>query len=394
MKRKCLVCGGRDINEMVSYESYPLCIGVVPERLKGQLKSFPLKVGICGSCTHIQQVDGIEDRYKELMYSGDSAELLSSVPTPSQVDIGRDEAKKCFDFFMSCGLPLSGKVVDIGCYDGYFLSLVKSTGYDTLGVEPNPASRIAEEKYGIPIIREYFPGKSFLPASVDVIVLRNILEHMVDLHAFLDAVEKVLKPGGHAVIEVPNMLFHLERATQGCFFHQHLSYFTLYTMLELLSKHHLEYVSSSAGYALYLCVKKTDMVPFVPANIEKVTEDLIKKFRQKYEKTGSDLKKLIDDHKNVAVFGAGGHTAGLFYMLGKKYVDRIKFVYDSNPMKHGNFLADFPVPVRAPGQIRQDGPDLIIISTGLHQDGILGQLKEMGLKGAGIAVIYPEVKVV
>ena len=392
MTRKCLVCGSAGVKELVSFKSYPLCIGVVPERLKGGLKSFPLQIGICGNCTHIQQVDGVEDKYKEMMYSDDSAELLSSVPTPSQTQIGRKEAQDCFDFFESCNIP-KGKVVDIGCYDGYFLSLVKEKGYDTLGVEPNPASKIAEEKYGIPIIREYFPGTFFKDSSVDVIVLRNILEHMVDLDKFLDAVEKVLKPGGYVIIEVPNMFHHLERATLGCFFHQHLSYFTLYSMMTLLLKHSMAYVSSSLGYALYLCVQKASKKPSMPDEAKKIEPELIERFKKRYDKIRTDLIKIMDEHKDIAVFGAGGHTAGLLYMLGKKYIDRIKYIYDSNPMKKGNYLADFSTSVRGPEKILEDKPKLIIISTGLHQEGILKQLKEMKLKDTKIAVIYPEVKV-
>jgi len=393
---KCIVCEDRDVRELLSYDKYPLCIGVMPLELQGKVKSFPLAIGRCNRCGHIQQINTVTEEYKEVIYKNDHSELLSSVPTPSKTGIGKSEAEECFNFFKSCNLPL-GKALDIGCYDGYFLSLVKNEGYDAWGVEPNPISIIAEKKYGIPIIRDFFSEGYFEKNSFDVIILRNILEHIVEVNDFLIRVNKVLKPDGHMIIEVPNTTFHLQRGTLGGFFHQHLSYFSLGALLYLLSRHCLECVNSYEDYFMYLCVKKaiTKKKEYpLPGEKSDISDKEVEQYFFEYNKKKKDLRELLEKEENVAVFGAGGHTTGLVHMIGKEFAKKkIKYVYDNNPLKHGNTLADVPVIVRNPEAMKVDKPDILIISTNLHQEAIFSQIRKMKLSGPKIVALYPAVKV-
>lgn len=392
---KCIVCGHSTLSEMIAFEKYPLCIGVLPPELLGKVGSFPLLIGRCGQCGHVQQMNPIADHHNDVIYGDKAAGLLSTVLMPSQTEVGRVEAQNSFNFFEGCRLP-KGKVLDIGCCDGYFLSLLKAQGYEVRGIEPNPVGRIAEEKYGIPITKEYFSEKFFEKESFDIILLRNILEHMSDVNDFLDKVVKVLKPGGHIFIEVPNSARSFEEGQIGCFFHQHLSYFSLGALLFLLSKHSLEHVSSLEDYFLYLCVKKTSRsrgeklsLQERPKSINKNTENYFKKYNQKKQ----DLASLLEKENKVAILGAGGHTTGLVHMLDKKFREKIKFVYDNNPLKHENLLAEIPIVVRDPKHIKSDNPDMIIISSYLHQAALLDQVKRMEIPGLKVVTIHPQVKI-
>ncbi len=390
---KCVVCGSSDIKVAVSYDKYPFCIGVIPLDLQKKIKSQPLKIGVCQNCDHIQQIDPVAIEYLENMYSDEYSELLSSVPTPSKNEIGRREAKRCFDFFLKCKLP-KGKIMDIGCYDGYFLSLVKTAGYDVLGVEPNPISQVAEEEYQIPIRREFFSSKSFGKNSFDIVIMRNLLEHIIDLNGFLDQVNHVLKPEGHVFIEVPNMPYHLKQATLNCFFHQHHSYFSLDVLLYSLSKHGFVQTRSEGEYALYLCAQKakTPIKQLEPTGSGRKEE--VANYFSVLEKTRLALRKILQNEEHVAVFGAGGHTAGLLQLLGDDYLKKFKYVYDNNPMKQGLVVADIPIKVKSPEAIKNDNPNIIVVSSALHQTAMLAQLKNMKLPRIKIVAIYPEVKII
>lgn len=393
---KCLVCGDSDLCELVSYDEYPLCIGVIPQEIHHRIKAFPLSIGWCVACNHIQQLNRVAEKYKDILYRDEYADLLSTVPTPSMHDIGKSVAQECFDFFRRCDLP-QGKVLDIGCHDGYFLSLVKQAGYDVQGCEPSPISEIAEKKYKIPIVREYYSRKYFTKHSFDIIILRNLFEHIEDLNGFIREVDWVLKPGGCLFIEVPNISIHLKGATLNCFFHQHLSYFTLDVLLYLLSKHSFEYVMSQEGYSLYLCVKKDIKVEKSTTLFQKRRSDRrneIKLYFSEFKKRQKNLRKLLKEGENIAIFGAGGHTTGLLNMLGEDIVKNIKYVYDNSTIKQGNLLFAPPLKVKNPENLVTDKPDILVISTNLYQDDILNQVKKMNLSGTKIVAIYPQVGVI
>lgn len=90
-------------------------------------------------------------------------------------------------------------------------------------------------------------SSSNLPsASFDVILLLDVLEHMADPFAYMKEVERLLAPGGMAVISVPNIahwsvrfsLFFLGRfeyASRGILDKTHLQFFTRSRFRSLLS---------------------------------------------------------------------------------------------------------------------------------------------------------------
>jgi len=390
-KSKCLICGHSDFNDLIYFDKYPLYIGVLPPKLYEKVKNFPLKICQCKKCNHIQQMDRLSNEYKDILYKNKYSELLSSVPTPSKTGIGKSECEKCFDFFKKCNLP-HGNVLEIGCYDGYFLSLIKIDGYNVQGIDPNPISKIAAEKYNIHIIKDFFSEKYFNKNTFDIIILRNILEHIDDLHNFIDDVNNILKPEGHIIIEVPNISFLLKKGALGCFFHQHSSYFSIDVLIYFLSKHSLKYVNSYEEYAIYLCVKKIkdeekQKIYIKNKNIE------IKHYFLEYKKIKNDLIKILKKEDNIAIFGAGGHTTGLVHMLDNNITNKIKYVYDNNVLKQCNYIANIPVMIRSPEFIKKDNPNILIISSYIYQSIILKQIKKMKIDGLKIVTIYPTVKI-
>lgn len=97
-----------------------------------------------------------------------------------------------------------GKILDIGCATGDFLSLFKKTGWSVLGIEPNEGARaVAMEKHGISSFDEsYLSGVE--EKSIDVVTMWHVLEHVPDLHARVQDIKRILKNTGLLVVAVPN----------------------------------------------------------------------------------------------------------------------------------------------------------------------------------------------
>ncbi len=98
-----------------------------------------------------------------------------------------------------------GRLLDVGCSTGDFLSLAVAAGFDAHGVELSQASvRIAVEQRGLSAqqgsVDDLDPQ-----AAMDVITAFDVLEHIPDPIRELRAYVARLKPGGWLVISTPNI---------------------------------------------------------------------------------------------------------------------------------------------------------------------------------------------
>ena len=104
----------------------------------------------------------------------------------------------------SC-IPAGGKVLEVGAASGEFLYLLKSKGYDVIGVELSAAAVAAgRARYGLDLRQGTLRDADLSPGSVDAVVLFHVLEHVPDPAALLTDIFQVLKPGGCVLIEVPD----------------------------------------------------------------------------------------------------------------------------------------------------------------------------------------------
>lgn len=98
----------------------------------------------------------------------------------------------------------TGSLLDVGCGTGAFLSVMKEKGWQVTGLEPDEEARkIAENTFGIrPLETQnlYF----FPPEHFDAITLWHVLEHVHDLHKYMEQLKTLLKKDGKIFIAVPN----------------------------------------------------------------------------------------------------------------------------------------------------------------------------------------------
>ncbi len=98
-----------------------------------------------------------------------------------------------------------GRLLDVGCSTGDFLSLAVAAGFEAQGVELSEASvRIAVERHGLSV--QHGTVDDLDPqAEMDVITAFDVLEHIPDPMRELRAYVARLKPGGWLVMSTPNI---------------------------------------------------------------------------------------------------------------------------------------------------------------------------------------------
>lgn len=98
-----------------------------------------------------------------------------------------------------------GRLLDVGCGNGYFLSRMRELGWTVQGVEPDhQAAMIAQREYDVPVLTRRIEDGGLPPEYFDVITMRHVIEHLPDPLAALRVCYNSLKPGGKLAIATPN----------------------------------------------------------------------------------------------------------------------------------------------------------------------------------------------
>ncbi|MDB5191708.1 MAG: class SAM-dependent methyltransferase [Segetibacter sp.] len=97
-----------------------------------------------------------------------------------------------------------GSLLDVGAGTGAFTNTMERAGWNVTGLEPDETARQnANASFGVNLKNadELFR----LPASsFDAITLWHVLEHVHQLHRYLETFRNLLKPEGRLIIAVPN----------------------------------------------------------------------------------------------------------------------------------------------------------------------------------------------
>jgi SAM-dependent methyltransferase len=137
-----------------------------------------------------------------------------------------------------------GRMLDIGCGSGWFMSQMRDRGWDVTGVEPSiAAANFGKGVKGLNI----FPGSlldaKFPTGFFDYIRLNHSFEHMEHPNAILDEVYRILADNGKLMIGVPNRESFNARVFGG-YWHNlalpvHTFSYSVKTLSQMLQKHNL-----------------------------------------------------------------------------------------------------------------------------------------------------------
>jgi len=100
----------------------------------------------------------------------------------------------------------SGRMLDLGCGDGTVLWLAREDGWQVHGVELFPEhATLVHESLGFDVDVSDITAYQGVKEAWDCVVLTHVLEHLPDPVGALIKIRGLLKPGGVAVLEFPNI---------------------------------------------------------------------------------------------------------------------------------------------------------------------------------------------
>src|SRR5258706_7629077 len=225
---KCRLCGNQNLSVLIDLGSQPIAHRLLeqPEREF----THSLKLHFCDQCGLNQILDPIDP---EILYKGYNYCFSSWKPEPHR--------EKELDLINSH--KSRAKVFEIGCNDGLFLEELEKRGQELcVGLEPNAfAARIARETRGLKVYETFLDEQTVREIKnafglFDVVLARQVLEHVADIDLFFGTVDKLLTPNGVLFIDVPDVGRGLQVGDCTIVWEEHVNYFTEDVLLRTLNR--------------------------------------------------------------------------------------------------------------------------------------------------------------
>lgn len=291
-------------------------------------------------------------------------------------------------------------ILDVGCYTGHLLSLLKRDGFNNLkGLDPSAfAAEVAGKRHGIEVV----VGSLFDDIDIgayDFITVTHVLEHIVDLRPFVLRLRDLLNAGGRVYIESPDAhnFFLRDSADESIqsehkvpFFQfsvEHVNYFTALSITNLMT---------SLGFRKVVVEEQVSTVAMLATiwercafeKDERITTSLrkyISESEARFSGIHGKIDELVSTKEPIIVWGAGLHSQKLLSSTRLNEANILAFV-DSDPAYQGGTLAGLPI--KSPAELPQMPSHRLLISSEMYQDEIAKQIRSLGLPN-DVILLYP-----
>ena len=405
---KCRFCDS-ELNELVlDLGEMPLANSFLEKtELVKEEFMLPLEMYICKNCFLVQlkQFEIPEKIFLDYAYfSSYSSSWLKHAKNYSDSITKR------------LGLNKNSFVLEIASNDGYLLQYFKNNNIPVLGIEPaENISKVANEK-GINTLNEFFSitlakELSISKRTADLIIGNNVFAHVPDINNFVEGLKIMLNDDGVITLEFPHLLQLIKKNQFDTIYHEHLSYFSLYTVKKIFSAHDLqifdvEELSTHGGSLRIFAKHKRNLKIETSINVESVLKkekeygllkiSFYKNFNDNVKKTRNDFLEFLDKAKSnnakIVCYGAPakGNTFLNYCKINPEIID---FTVDKNPHKQGKFLPGTHIPIKHPSEIINVKPDYVIILPWNLENEIKNEISFIRDWNAKFVIAIPEVQI-
>jgi hypothetical protein len=312
-------------------------------------------------------------------------------------------------------------VLDIAANDCTLLSFWPEQGKNitTIGIDPSSASDMKVYNPNA-FVKDFFSSANYWNVAKDkakVITSIAMFYDLPDPKWFVEEVKKCLSDDGLWIIQMSYTPLMLEQNAFDNICHEHIEYYTLTALNNLLRAHGLKIIDvelndvNSGSFRAYVCHEKNNKFKLThhavqigefrtksllsyEASLNLASPEPYLAFKQRVEenkgKTMDILRKLKADGKKVVGYGAStkGNTLLQYYGIGP---DLISCIAERSPEKWGKKTIGTGIPVISEEEMRAMNPDYLFVFPWHFVNTFYEREKDLISKGTRFIVPLPNV---
>lgn len=261
-------------------------------------------------------------------------------------------------------------IIEIGANDGFLCSVLKNYNHNVLAIDSSKLMTELCQQKGISSINMIFSLKSvensnLVGAKYNCIIANNVFNHSNDPLDFLLAVKNLLTKDGYFVFEVPYWLNLVDSLHFDQIYHEHISYFTVFSLKNLLLLADFEIVDFEivdyhGGSLRIIAQIKNSGTSISAKKIEeqisleknkglfdkKTYIEFEQKIKNKRSKFLANMHNLKSMNPSISLVGVGAaakaNTLLTYYGLNSTYLE---FITDMSEFKIGKFTPLTRIPI-------------------------------------------------
>ena len=407
----CRVCGSKKLIPILSLgEQFVTNFVDEPE---GDYPKGPLELVLCnakdGGCGLLQLKHTVErdTLYRKYWYqSGISSTMIKAL---NDITVAATRLGK---------LSAGDIAIDIGANDGTLLRQYNVSGLTTVGFEPSNLWEKATQG-NTKIIHDYFNHQSFKKEFGDkkakVITSIAMFYDLEDPNTFVEDIKQCLDTNGVWIIQMNYLGLMIENNTFDNISHEHLEYYSLLSLSNLLAMHDLEPFDvelndvNGGSFRIYVKHKGADIKGF-SGNQERLQKQkeyeekkgfadttIYAKFAEQIENSKKQLmnflKKEVKAGKKIFIYGAS--TRGLvvlqYFGIDNKLISGAA---DMNSDKWGKYIVGTGIPIMSVKEYREKKPDYLLVLPYHFLSEIKKQEEDFLNRGGKMIVAIPDFEVI
>ena len=281
-------------------------------------------------------------------------------------------------------------VLEIGCGNGEFLSLLCERGNNTgVGYDPSYERSSADPDQPFTVVPEAYSNEH-AAHSADLICCRHVLEHLSDPLSFAGTLRRTIGDHTETVlyVEVPNALFILQNAVIWDLIYEHYSYFTPSSLAYLFRRAGFEVIRTGAAFGgqyLQIELRPVDSNGSSPetalpdtVQLGKQVQHFVRESAEMRSRWRHLFEKLGGQGESAVVWGAGSKGVMILNMIPETQ-KTVRHAVDINPRKQGRYIAGTGHPIVPPSHLTDDPPDTVFVMNANYQPEIRDRVHELGL---------------
>lgn len=354
----CRVCGNEFFRSpLLKYNNMPKAAQFMPDfNSLSYDKGVDLEVYQCSGCGLVQLNNDPVPYYREVVRASAYSEEMKNF-----------RLKQFGDFVNKFSLQ-NKNIIEIGCGKGEYLSLLKTSGFNTFGLEFSEESVNYCNKIDLKVSKGYFESEDVLLKDnpFDAFCILSFLEHMPNPNTVLRGIYKNLNDDAIGLIEVPNFNMILKNKLFSEFIGDHLFYFTKETLERCLSLNGFEVIELREIWYNYI----------ISAIVRKRTILDLSEFYNFQKKIKEEITNFISENKNnkIAIWGASHQALAIISLT--EIAGSINYVIDSAVFKQGKYTPATHIPIVSPDKLNTEPVDAIIVMAASYSDEVVRIIKE------------------